>query len=211
MLARAPCPMLNSLANHGFLPHHGRNLSRTVIATTLFDALHVNRTLGEQLFDFGLLTSPHGPNATAWSLDDLGVHNILEHDGSLSRSDPYFGSPSTFHQSVFNETKGYWGLGDVVDVAMAADARAGRIRESRRTNPTFKLSQLGRECAFGESVAYGGGVANRTWVECFFGIPRHFGWKRPEAMVVMGTIGISMGVTPPREEEMRPAGSRSWL
>lgn len=177
--ARAPCPMLNTLANHHFLPHHGRNLTRTQVTTALFDALHVNHTLSSSLFDFGLLTSPLGTNATTWSLDDLGVHNILEHDGSLSRSDAYFGSPLTFNQSVFDETKGYWGEGEVVDVGMAAEARAGRIRESRRVNPGFGLSELGREFAFGESVAYvvflGGergrreGVANRTWVEWFFG------------------------------------------
>lgn len=171
--------MLNTLANHHFLPHHGRNLTRTQVTTALFDALHVNHTLSSALFDFGLLTSPHGPNATTWSLDDLGVHNILEHDGSLSRSDAYFGNPLTFNQSVFDETKGYWGEGEVVDVGMAAEARAGRIRESRRVNPSFALSELGREFAFGESVAYvvflGGrrgreeGVANRTWVEWFFG------------------------------------------
>lgn len=210
--------MLNTLANHHFLPHHGRNLTRPQVTAALFDALHVNHTLSSFLFDFGLLTSPHGPNATTWSLDDLGVHNVLEHDGSLSRSDAYFGSPLAFNQSVFDETKGYWGPGGEVDVAMAAEARAGRIRESRRTNPEFGLSELGREFAFGESVAYvvflGGkrgresGVANRSWVEWFFGefsvlflfldvflgrmlincgaeheeLPRHFGWTRPETL-----------------------------
>ncbi|KAK1832933.1 Chloroperoxidase [Podospora conica] len=218
---RGPCPMLNSLTNHGFLPHHGKDLTRTAVSNALFDALHVNHTLGSFLFDFGLLTSP-SPNATTWSLNDLGAHNVLEHDASLSRSDAYFGSPLTFNQSVFDETKGYWGPGEVVDVRMAADARAGRIGESRRVNPEFELSELGSEFAFGESVAYvlflgdaERGVANRTWVEWFFEheeLPRHFGWKRPENMFQENDLNKWMDViknlTKP-DPEAKPAVRRS--
>lgn len=74
--------MLNTLANHGFLPHDGKDISRETAANALWDGLHINKTLGAFIFDFGLRTSPQ-PNATSWSLNDLGRHNILEHDASL--------------------------------------------------------------------------------------------------------------------------------
>jgi len=81
-LVRGPCPMLNTLANHGFLPHDGKDITREIAANALFDGLHINKTLGGFLFDFGVTTNPK-PNATSFSLNDLGNHNILEHDASL--------------------------------------------------------------------------------------------------------------------------------
>lgn len=74
--------MLNTLANHGFLPHDGKDITREIAATALFDALNVNKTLAGFIFDFGLRTNPQ-PNATSFSLNDLARHNILEHDASL--------------------------------------------------------------------------------------------------------------------------------
>lgn len=74
--------MLNTLANHGFLPHSGKDISKEVGANALFEALNMNKTLSEFLFDFALTTNPK-PNATTFSLNDLGNHNVLEHDASL--------------------------------------------------------------------------------------------------------------------------------
>lgn len=74
--------MLNTLANHNFLPHTGKDITREATANALFDALNINKTLGSFLFDFAMRTSPL-PNATTFSLNDLGNHNILEHDASL--------------------------------------------------------------------------------------------------------------------------------
>ena len=74
--------MLNSLANHGFLPHSGKNISQSDTVDDLFNALHVNKTLAGFLFQAALSTNP-APNATTFDLDNLSRHNILEHDASL--------------------------------------------------------------------------------------------------------------------------------
>ena len=74
--------MLNTLANHGILPHDGKDITREIASNALFDGLHINKTLGGFLFDFGVTTNPK-PNATSFSLNDLGNHNVLEHDASL--------------------------------------------------------------------------------------------------------------------------------
>ncbi|KAK3349058.1 Chloroperoxidase [Lasiosphaeria hispida] len=183
---RAPCPMLNTLANHGFLPHDGKDISREATENALFDALNINKTLGGFLFDFAITTNPK-PNATAFSLNDLGNHNVLEHDASLSRSDAFFGNVLTFNQSIFDETRTFW-TDETLDIQMAANARVGRIKTSRATNPTYELSELGTAFTFGESVAYiiligdkHSGTANRSWVEYFFEheqLPLHLGWHR---------------------------------
>jgi hypothetical protein len=74
--------MLNTLANHGFLPHNGQNITKDDTLNALYDALNINKTLGEFLFNFALTTNPK-PNATTFDLDNLSRHNILEHDASL--------------------------------------------------------------------------------------------------------------------------------
>ncbi|KAL2163777.1 hypothetical protein VTH06DRAFT_5836 [Thermothelomyces fergusii] len=183
---RAPCPMLNTLANHGFLPHDGKDITREQTENALFEALHINKTLGSFLFDFALTTNPR--NTSTFSLNDLGNHNILEHDASLSRADAYFGNVLQFNQTVFDETKTYWD-GDVIDLRMAARARLGRIKTSQATNPTYSMSELGDAFTYGESAAYvvvlgdkESRTAKRSWVEWFFEheqLPQHLGWKRP--------------------------------
>ncbi|KAK4100967.1 Chloroperoxidase [Parathielavia hyrcaniae] len=187
---RAPCPMLNTLANHGFLPHHGRDLNRHTVESALFDALHVNKTLASFLFDFATTTNPT-PNATTFSLNDLGNHNILEHDASLSRSDAYHGNVLVFNQSVFDETKSYF-TSETVTLEHAARARLARIRTSQATNPTYSMSNLGNAFTFGESAAYVVVFGNKTsrtvprsWVEWLFEheqLPQHLGWSRPTEM-----------------------------
>lgn len=79
---RAPCPMLSTLANHGFLPHSGKDINQDTFVNALFDALNMNNTLGNILWKTALFTNPN-KNATTFSLNDLGNHNVLEHDASL--------------------------------------------------------------------------------------------------------------------------------
>ena len=74
--------MLNSLANHGFLPHSGKNITQSDTVDALSNALHVNRGLAAFLFQSAVSTNPT-PNATTFDLDNLSRHNILEHDASL--------------------------------------------------------------------------------------------------------------------------------
>lgn len=74
--------MLNTLANHGFLPHNGKDITEDQTVNALWTALNVNQSLGQFLFSAAITTNPT-PNATTFSLDDLDRHNILEHDASL--------------------------------------------------------------------------------------------------------------------------------
>lgn len=82
--------MLNTLANHGYLPHDGKDITVNKTVDALGSALNFDAELAEYLFSFALTTNPT-PNATTFSLNDLGNHNILEHDGSLR-----FARPSPF-------------------------------------------------------------------------------------------------------------------
>lgn len=210
--------MLNTLANHGFLPHDGKDITREITENALFDALHINKTLGSFLFDFGVTTNPK-PNATSFSLNDLGNHNVLEHDASLrsvyshyyllstkkstnqqcgdSRSDAHFGSTIAFNQSIFDETKSHW-TAEIVDLQMSANARTARIKTSKATNPEYSMSNLGDAFSLGESAAYvviigdrKSATVPRGWLTWFFEheeLPQHLGWKRSETSFEEGDL-----------------------
>ncbi|KAK7998869.1 Cloroperoxidase [Apiospora marii] len=166
--------MLNSLANHAYLPHDGKNIDVTITKKALADALNIDEELGQFLFDNAITTNPV-PNATAYSLKDLSNHNVLEHDASFSRQDAYFGPQDIFNRTIFAETQSYW-HGPIINVTMAAAARQARIRTSNATNPQFSLSDLGSGFSLGEAAAYliilgdrGSHTARRNVVEYLFG------------------------------------------
>ncbi|KAF2102003.1 Cloroperoxidase [Rhizodiscina lignyota] len=195
--ARAPCPMLNTLANHGFLPHSGKSITERDTVNALYTALNINQTLGQFLFQKAMTTNPT-PNATTFDLDDLDRHDILEHDASLSRGDFYFGDDHTFNQTIFDETRSYW-TEPIIDVQMAANARLARVHTSNATNPTFMLTDLGRKFSFGETAAYilvlgdrVAGTVKRSWVEYLFEkerLPLELGWRKRKVEISNGHVG----------------------
>ncbi len=82
IIVRGPCPMLNTLANHGILPHSGKNLTQDITVKALIDGVNFTPDLGTFLFGFAITTNPDR-NATSFNLHQLGTHGILEHDASL--------------------------------------------------------------------------------------------------------------------------------
>lgn len=182
--------MLNTLANHGLLPHNGKDISQEVITEVLNNTLNLADGLSAFLFEEAM-TTVEDPKATTFSLSDLNCPGILEHDGSLrylplqkhrgnqadllSRQDTYFGNNHEFNQTIFDQTKSYWTT-PLIDMYQAAEAHEARLNTSKATNPTFNLSETGLTFSFGETAAYmivfedtNLGYANRSWVEYFFG------------------------------------------
>ncbi|KAF3937757.1 Chloroperoxidase [Dactylella cylindrospora] len=85
--SRSACPMLNAMANHGILPHDGRNI-------TFVELNHKIR----QTFNFAPTFCFFVPkfaadflNRSYWKdkfdLEEISKHNAIEHDGSLTRQD----------------------------------------------------------------------------------------------------------------------------
>jgi hypothetical protein len=59
--------MLNTLANHKFLPHDGRNITKDVVIYALSRALNFNESLASLMFDMAIVANPQ-PNATYFTL-----------------------------------------------------------------------------------------------------------------------------------------------
>ena len=53
---RAPCPMLNALANHGYIARSGREISKEMLNTALTDTVKLNSVQASFLVDqaFGI-------------------------------------------------------------------------------------------------------------------------------------------------------------
>lgn len=175
---RAPCPLLNSLANHGYLPHDGRNIS----VDALIEGMHAGLNLREDAKLFfrlqgnkALEASSTGNKAT-FHLGDLNKHNLIEHDASLSRSDIFFGDNWSFNQTIFDETKSHWPSA-TISMSDAAKALVARQKTAESINPEYDLPLDGHTNSLGQTAMYLGlfgdyedGNANRSWVEYFFGM-----------------------------------------
>ncbi|KAF8855834.1 Cloroperoxidase [Acephala macrosclerotiorum] len=79
---RGPCPMMNTLANHGFLPRDGRNITRENAVYALTEGLNFNASVANIMWEQAIIANPE-PNATFFTLDNLNRHNVLEHDASM--------------------------------------------------------------------------------------------------------------------------------
>lgn len=103
---RSPCPMLNTLANHGFIARDGRNIK----SDDLFNALmHLGApplvTVGILSFVYSKLqeANPHDAflnqfhSLNTIDLDRLTVYKVLEHDVSLTRNDSAIMAHGTSH------------------------------------------------------------------------------------------------------------------
>ncbi|QKX61976.1 uncharacterized protein TRUGW13939_09132 [Talaromyces rugulosus] len=183
---RGPCPMMNTLANHGYLPHDGKGLTKEVVTNALKSGLNFNTSLGNLMFEMAIVVNPE-PNATFFTLDQLNRHNVLEHDASLSRSDAYFGNNHVFNQTIFDESRAYW-TAPILDAKMLANSKIARQVSSRASNPNYTFTTKTEAFSVGEVsapiIVFGDmdtGVVNRSLVEYFFEnerLPTELGWTK---------------------------------
>ncbi|KAK6071512.1 sterigmatocystin biosynthesis peroxidase stcC 8 [Seiridium cupressi] len=164
---------MNTLANHGFLPHSGRNITRENAIFALGNGPNFDSTLAGIMWDQAIIANPE-PNATSSTLDNLNRHNVLEHDASLSRSDAYFGNNHVFNQTVFDTTKTYW-REEILDRLQLANSKLFCQVESRASNPNYTFTVTMEAFSLGEVAApiivFGDldtALVSRTIVEYFF-------------------------------------------
>lgn len=172
--ARAPCPALNSLANHGFLPHNGRGITLPMLQKVLSDVLNVDSDLANLLF--GGAVGMGLTHDFVLDLDALVKHNAIEHDGSLSRQDAFAGDNHSFNQTIFDSWLAQIGDTDVITTALAGKARMYRVKTEQARDPKFKYGQKQQLISNGETALIMGifgdiykGDANKSWVKVFFG------------------------------------------
>jgi hypothetical protein len=132
---RSPCPGLNSLANHGFLPHNGRGLTVPILIKALNDGMNVGADFATVIGGAGLLSVPGNLLATSFDLDNLDEHNFpIEHDASLSRADYYENNRDnfSFNQTIFNTVLAYYDGMNETSIPVAAKAKLALVSTCKR-------------------------------------------------------------------------------
>lgn len=143
----------------------------------LGNGLNFDPGLAEIMWEQAIIANPE-PNATFFTLDHLNVHNLLEHDASISRQDAFFGNNHVFNETIFEESIRYW-PNEILDANALAMAKVGRQVSSKAFNPEYRFTSSVENFSIGELlapiVAFGDratSTVNRTLVEYFFRKPR---------------------------------------
>lgn len=85
-LVRAPCPVMNTLANHDFVPHDGRNITMPVFVQACLDAFNISAAFCIDAFGTGVAASNPVPNSTVSSAHSVTSHPALPCcGGTISR------------------------------------------------------------------------------------------------------------------------------
>lgn len=201
---RSPCPMLNALANHGYLPRDGKNVSLADLVTGFKESINLAPEATFLVTVKALQASSTG-NFLTLHLDDLNKHNIIEHDGSLSRADFHSGDNHTFQPALFASFLSHLGAHPTISIPVAAEARLARLAEARAANPEFSMSAENTRFSFIETASYlqvfGKGLdgdARKDWLSVFFEqerLPFDEGFVRAEkAMTVAGLFEVQRKV-----------------
>ena len=84
--ARA-CPMLNALANHGILPHDGKNITFRELNTVVRHSFNFAPSFCFFVPKFAADFLDRSYWHDKFDLAELSKHNAIEHDASLTRQD----------------------------------------------------------------------------------------------------------------------------
>lgn len=152
----------------------------------LVDSLNFNVLLAELMFDMAIIANPE-PNATFFTLDQLNVHNVLEHDASLSRTDAFFGSNNVFNETIFNTSRTFW-TAEIVTADMLANSKIYRQVKSKAFNSDYTFTAKTEQFSLGEVaapiIAFGDiekSTVPKDLMEYFFvnkRFPTELGWSR---------------------------------
>jgi len=198
--------MVNALANHGYLPRDGQNVSLGRLVTGLRQSLNLAPDATLLVGLKALETSTTGRWLT-FHLDDLARHGVIEHDGSLSRNDAHSGDNHSFDPQAWATVTRHFaggggggggGGGETVSIETAAAARKARVEAAAATNPAFEMDEAAVRFSLIETCLYlyvfGRGVegeARTEWVRVLFEqerLPFQEGFARSPSMLTIAGI-----------------------
>ncbi|MCJ1434672.1 hypothetical protein MMC27_004041 [Xylographa pallens] len=178
---RGPCPIVNALANHGYIPRDGRSVSSVDIRTAMIE-LGLSSTIRTPLTyaaylehqddpptgfgafmrspfayllrQFGL-RNPHqqtAGGAVCLDVDQLSRHGAVEHDVSLSRRDFHQGDNTTPQKDLIADLISSSTDGKVITATDLARLRLRRVEQQKKDNPELQYGAGQHQIACGESA-----------------------------------------------------------
>ncbi|KAK0462443.1 Cloroperoxidase [Desarmillaria tabescens] len=198
---RGPCPGLNTLANHGFLPRDGKNITIDIVLKAGLEGYNIDPSVLILAAKLGLLTTD-APDS--FTLDDIKLHGTIEHDASLSRSDFLLGDYVHFNETIYTTlTESNPGV-DYFNATSAGQVQKKRLADDTLANPAIVNTIKEFTIRSGESAFYLSvmgdpvkGVAPKKFVDIFFReerLPIKEGWTKPTTLITIQTITPIMGI-----------------
>ncbi|KXN81289.1 Aromatic peroxygenase [Leucoagaricus sp. SymC.cos] len=166
---RGPCPGLNTLASHGYLPRdgiatpaqiitaamEGFNMANDLAKFVTYAAFLVDGNPITNLISIGSKSSETGEDPPSPAIvGGLNTHAVFEGDASMTRGDAFFGDNHSFNQTLWDEFVDFsnqFGAGKY-NLTVAGELRQRRIQDSITTNPTFSFVAPRYFTAYAESV-----------------------------------------------------------
>ncbi|KAH7134734.1 Chloroperoxidase [Dactylonectria estremocensis] len=223
---RGPCPMINCLANHGYLPRDGRNV-RVSDFTSALNEVGLSAVLGALLSNpiflehketekDGLATESRSFFGQLWylacnpwgiafgefgmrrpgqvdstgervlNLDQFSLHNVVEHDISLSRLDYDQGDNHSIEPDLVNGLLASSSDGKALTMEDLAALRGRRIEKQKEDNPNLIYESKQHDLACAEialllKVVGDGDQVHSDYARAFFReerLPIAEGWKK---------------------------------
>ncbi|KAF8957521.1 Chloroperoxidase [Flammula alnicola] len=170
--SRCSCPALNALANHGILPHDGKNIKFNEFGAKIRSTYNFAPSFCFFVPDFAANMLNRSYSKDTFDLADLDLHSEsgIEHDASLTREDsalvPNQGKPHLpFVKELLESASGKDKDGNpLLTPKDLSEYSAKRRVDARATNSAFTLSLFHK--VFGSSnsstllTIFGGRVAD---------------------------------------------------
>ncbi|KAF7596649.1 hypothetical protein BBP40_000571 [Aspergillus hancockii] len=209
---RAPCPVLNTLANHGLISRDGRNITAEQLKNALKYigvGIDIRTVLVRNAFKIHEETSHRGlrePNQMNESgvpvldLDQTARPHATEHDVSLSREDRAVGDCVKPDPELIEKLLTYPRNKDSFSISDLGRFRKKRIAEQKEKNPNLKFDSKGNKTGCGEAAlllcVFGKGIFYKlpvTYLKAVFNderLPYDEGWKPRWAPVMFAELAI---------------------
>jgi hypothetical protein len=196
---------MNALANHGILPHDGKNITKEMAVKALTTALHLEGKIASVFAWGGVAANPNHEEHN-FDLDHVNKHGWIEHDVSLSRDDIAFGSNSAFSSERWAEVLKIYKDGAVTEGGAsgvgpeetnwksASKARYMRVKQQKerheKEGKDFNYGIKEVILSYGESALFLNllgkeGAAPLEWVRILFEeerFPYKEGWRPPKVL-----------------------------
>lgn len=215
---RSPCPSLNALANHGYLPRDGRNVRASdflnglsqlglgsFLAYTLTHPVFLERSqrdtkarsswwsiisnpFAHAFAAFGMRESGQedSEGVACLNLDQLALHNVVEHDVSLTRRDFAQGDNLAPQPDLIEELLASSINGETITMDDFIKLRRRRYEQQKADNPKLEFQGIQVQITCGEvamilKVFGNGNEVPVNYVKALFQderLPRGEGWSR---------------------------------
>ncbi|KAF5360184.1 hypothetical protein D9758_011334 [Tetrapyrgos nigripes] len=153
--SRCCCPALNALANHGILPHDGRNITFKELNEACRTVYNFAGTFCFFVPNYAANMLHKNYSKDTFDLAELNLHNGIEHDASLTRQDTHFdpdqGKPHLpyIRELLDSATKKDAQGRSILTADDLSKFSAKRRVDAQASNPEFSLATIHK--VFGSS------------------------------------------------------------